>query len=89
MLILGGEAELNEKMNALGTSNADYAKYDEYKAQKNDLYIEAVPYLESALEYRADNIEIVRTLMGIYSQLGEDEKFKAMKLRLQEMEGGQ
>ena len=89
VLILGGEAELNEKMNALGTSNADYAKYDEYKAQKNDLYIEAVPYLESALEYRADNIEIVRTLMGIYSQLGEDEKFKAMKLRLQEMEGGQ
>ena len=89
VLILGGEAELNEKMNALGTSNADYAKYDEYKEQKNDLYRQAVPYLESALDSRADNIEIVRTLKGIYSQLGEDEKFKLMKDRLQKMEGGQ
>ncbi len=89
VLILTGEAELNEKMNALGTSNADYAKYDEYKEEKNSLYREAAPYLESALESRADNIEIVRTLKGIYSQLGDDEKFKAMKTRLQEMEGGQ
>jgi len=89
VLILGGEAELNEKMNALGTSNADYAKYDEYKEQKNDLYRQAVPYLESALNSGTDNIEVVRTLKGIYSQLGEDEKFKAMKSRLQEMEGGQ
>lgn len=89
VLILAGEAELNEKMNALGTSNADYAKYDDFKAQKNDLYREAVPYLESALESRADNIEIVRTLKGIYSQLGDDEKFKIMKDRLQAMEGGQ
>lgn len=89
VLILEGEGELNEKMNSLGTSNADYAKYDEYKAQKNDLYRQAAPYLESALEAGSDNIEVVRTLKGIYSQLGEDEKFKAMKVRLQEMEGGQ
>ncbi len=89
VLILEGEGALNEKMNALGTSNADYAKYDEYKAQKSDLYREAMPYLESALESGSDNIEVVRTLMGIYSQLGEDAKFKASKARLQEMEGGQ
>ena len=89
VLILAEEGELNEQMNALGTSRADYAKYDELKEQKNGLYRKAKPYLESALQTRADNIDIVRTLMGIYSQLGEDDKFKAMKLRLQEMEGGQ
>jgi tetratricopeptide (TPR) repeat protein len=89
VLILSGEEALNEEMNALGTSKADYAKYDELKEQKNQLYRKAMPYLESALKTRADNIEIVRTLMGIYSQIGEDDKFKAMKVRLQEMEGGQ
>lgn len=89
VLILEGEGALNEQMNALGTSRADYAKYDELKEEKNQLYRKAMPYLESALKTRTDNIDIVRTLIGIYSQLGEDDKFKAMKLRLQEMEGGQ
>ncbi len=89
VLILSDEGEINEEMNSLGTSNADYARYDELKAVKQDLYKEAMPYLETALESRTDNIEIVRTLMGIYGQLGEDAKFKAMKVRLQEMEGGQ
>jgi tetratricopeptide (TPR) repeat protein len=87
VLILADEARLNEEMNALGTSRADYDRYDELKEQKNELYKEAAPYLESALNSRPDNVEIVRTLMGIYSQLGEDDKFKAMKTRLQEMEG--
>lgn len=89
VLILADEAKLNEQMNALGTSRADYARYDELKEVKNNLYRKAMPYLESALELRPDNIEIVRTLMGIYSQLGQDEKFKTMKSRLQGMEGGQ
>jgi tetratricopeptide (TPR) repeat protein len=89
VLILAEEGALNEEMNALGTSKADYAKYDELKEQKNNIYRQAMPYLESALKTRTDNIDIVRTLMGIYSQLGMDDKFKAMKLRLQEMEGGQ
>lgn len=89
VLILGDEAKLNEEMNALGTSSADYARYDELKEQKKGVYKKAMPFLESALQLRPDNIEIVRTLMGIYSQLGEDDKFKSMKAKLQQMEGGQ
>lgn len=89
VLILADEAKINEEMNALGTSRADYARYDELKEIKKNVYREALPYLESALQLRPDNIEIVRTLMGIYSQLGEDAKFKNTKARLQEMEGGQ
>ena len=89
VLILSGEKEYNEKMNALGTSKADYARYDELKAEKIELYRSAVPYLESALKYRKDDVDIVRTLKGIYSQLGEDAKVKEMKMRLETLEGGQ
>jgi len=89
VLILGEEGKLNEEMNSLGTSKADYASYDVLKEQKNGLYREAMPHLESALNSGSDNLEVVRTLMGIYSQLGLDDKFKEMKARLQQIEGGQ
>lgn len=89
VLILSGEKEYNEKMNALGTSKADYARYDELKEEKIGLYRSAVPYLESALKYRKDDVDIIRTLKGIYSQLGEDAKVKEMNARLETLEGGQ
>jgi tetratricopeptide (TPR) repeat protein len=88
VLILSGEKGYNEKMNALGTSKADYARYDELKEEKIGLYRSAVPYLESALKYRKDDVDIIRTLKGIYSQLGEDAKVKEMSARLETLEGG-
>jgi tetratricopeptide (TPR) repeat protein len=89
VLILSGENAYNEEMNALGTSRADYARYDELKEEKNELYRSALPYLESALKYRADNADILRTLKGIYGQLGDDAKVKEMNTRLEALEGGQ
>ena len=89
VLILDGEKEYNEAMNALGTSKADYDRYDELKAEKITLYRSALPYLESALQYRSDDVDIVRTLKGIYSQLGEDAKVKEMKTLLTTLEEGQ
>lgn len=89
VLILDGEKEYNEAMNALGTSKADYDRYDELKAEKITLYRSALPYLESALQYRSDDVDIVRTLKGIYSQLGEDAKVKEMKTLLTTLEKGQ
>ncbi|MFT4848253.1 MAG: tetratricopeptide (TPR) repeat protein [Sediminicola sp.] len=89
VLILSGEKAYNEEMNALGTSKADYARYDELKDEKNALYRSAVPYLESALEFRKDDLDILRTLKGIYGQLGEDAKVKEMNTRLETLEGGQ
>ena len=89
VLILDGEKDYNEKMNALGTSNADYARYDELKAEKNELYRSAAPYLESSLKFRKDDVDIMRTLKGIYSQLGDDAKFKEMNTKLEILEGGQ
>jgi tetratricopeptide (TPR) repeat protein len=86
-LILDEEEAIIEEMNSLGTTTADYNRYDELKEVKNELYLKAIPYLEKATEVRPDNIELVRTLMNIYSQLGEDSKYKEMKTRFEEMGG--
>lgn len=87
-LLLADEGKIVEEMNNLGTSAADNKKYDELKEKRKQLYLQAAPYLESAIELRPDNKELVRTLMNIYSQVGEDAKFKALKARLATMEEG-
>ncbi len=86
VLKLAEEKEIVDTMNSLGTSSADNKKYDALKEKRNNLYVEAAPYLEKALLYKKDNVEVVRTLMNIYSQLGQDDKFKAMKVKLAEIE---
>ncbi|MBC3846563.1 tetratricopeptide repeat protein [Winogradskyella echinorum] len=84
--ILEGEAAIVEEMNGLGTSAADNKKYDELKEKRSQLYQDAIPYLEKALELRNTNIDAARTLMNIYSALAETEKFKAMRARVEQME---
>lgn len=84
--ILEGEAAIVEEMNGLGTSSADNKKYDELKEKRSQLYQEAIPYLEKALELRNTNIDAARTLMNIYSALAETDKFKAMKAKVEQME---
>lgn len=86
-IILSGEVALNEEMNSLGTSNADYKRFDVLKKQKQDLYRKAVPYLEGALESKPDNPDAVRTLMQIFYQL-DDPKAEDMKNKLKAIEGG-
>jgi len=86
VVLLEGEAEIVEEMNNLGMSSADNKRYDELKQQRQDLYEEAIPYLEKALELKASNIDAARTLMNIYSALGRTEKFEAMKARVEGME---
>ncbi len=88
-LILSGEGAIVEEMNGLGMSRKDEQRYDELKAQRNNMYLEVIPYLESAVQAKGDNVELVRTLMNIYTQVGQDDKYKAMKAKLQALEGGQ
>ncbi len=83
--ILGGEASIVEEMNELGTSAADNKKYEELKEKRSKLYKEAIPYLEKALELKNTNIDAARTLMNIYSAIGEVDKYKEMKVKVQEM----
>ncbi|BAO77548.1 tetratricopeptide repeat protein [Winogradskyella sp. PG-2] len=86
VVILEGEAEIVEEMNSLGTSSADNRKYDELKAKRSELYGQAIPYLKKAIELRGTNVDAARTLMNIYSALGETDKFKAMRAKIEEME---
>ncbi len=88
-LILSKEEALIEEMNSLGTSNADYDRYDELKEVKNNIYKEALSYLEKASDLRTSDVELIRTLKNIYSLLAMDDKAKLMKVRLEEMEGDQ
>ncbi|MGK0386277.1 MAG: hypothetical protein ACI849_000886, partial [Patiriisocius sp.] len=76
-----------DEMNGLGMSKSDSKRYDELDAQREGLYREALPYLESAFTSRGDNPQLIRKLMDIYSQLSMDDKFAEMKTKLSTLEG--
>jgi len=88
VLILGNEQAIIEKMNGLGTSAADNKKYDVLKEQRTQLYKEAIPYLETTLRIRPKNMEAAKTLINIYSALGETAKLKDIKAKVESMEKG-
>ena len=77
-LILQGETAIVEKMNSLGTSRADNARYDELKLEREQLYSECVPILEKLIGF-SKNQEAIKTLMNIYGTLGNNEGFMKMK----------
>ena len=77
-LILEEEPKIVDKMNSLGTSRADNAKYDVLKKKREDLYRECVPILKTLIELNKDE-EAIRTLMNIYGTLGDNEGFMEMK----------
>ncbi|TJY31882.1 tetratricopeptide repeat protein [Pontimicrobium aquaticum] len=83
VLILDQEKGIVDEMNALGTSAADNKKYDELKEHRQNLYKEAVPYLSKVLEFNPKDINAATTLMNIYSALGDDDNFKAMKAKVE------
>ncbi|MFC5044985.1 tetratricopeptide repeat protein [Aquimarina hainanensis] len=86
-VILGKEKKIVDEMNGLGTSSKDYKRYEVLKKQREDVYREAVPYLEGALKANPDNVEALRTLMNIFYQL-DDPKADELKTKLKALEGG-
>lgn len=84
--ILSGETGIVEEMNSLGNSAAENKKYDELKDKKVQMYNRAIPYLEKALELKSTNLSAATTLKDIYSLLGETEKFKEMKAKIEQIE---
>ncbi len=87
-LVLGKEESIIKEMNSLGTSKADNKKYDELREKRQDLYKEAVPYLTKAIEIDSNNLSAAKTLMNIYSILGETDKYKSLKEKVDTLEGG-
>ena len=84
VLKLSGEDKLVEEMNNLGNTVADNKKYDELKKERQNIYSETLPYLERAYKLKPNNQEVIRTLMNIYGQLGDDAKYKEMKAKMVE-----
>lgn len=88
-LTLNDEQEIIKEMNGLGSSAADDKRYEELKNKRHELYREAIPYLDKALEINNKNVDAAKTLMNIYSSLGETDKYKAMKAKVESIEGAQ
>ena len=85
-LKLSGEDKIVEEMNSLGNSSADNKKYDQLKKERENAYKEALPYLEKANAINPTNQNVLKYLMNIYSQIGEDAKYKTVKAKLEALE---
>jgi len=86
-LVLQKEQSIIEEMNSLGTSNADYNRYDELKIVREDLYKSAIPYLESVYELDNNNLSAVRTLRNIYSAIDDMDNYNKFKAIAEDIEG--
>ena len=87
--ILSTDGALRDEMNALGNSNADYARYDVLKEQRKNLYKEAKPYLIKALEVDPEYLGVAKTLYNIHEQLGETSEADVMKAKIEAIEAKQ
>jgi len=86
-VILDGEQSIVNEMNNLGTSKKDNIRYDELKVEREDLYKECIPFLEKLIEVSPTNIDALNTLKNIYGVLGENEKFKDISAKINEIQG--
>lgn len=87
VLKLSKEKDIIDEMNGLGTSRADNERYDALKEDRKQMYRDAVPYLERALASSENpNVELMKSLVNIYTQIGEDAKSKALKAKVDALE---
>lgn len=84
-LILQQEQPLIDEMNSLGMSAADNKRYKELEAQRKKYYEEALPYLEEASKIDETNLGVLRTMMNIYYQTGEDDKAEEYKKKIDKL----
>ncbi len=80
-------SDVVDEMNKLGNSSSDNKKFEELQNQQTVLYRKSLKVLEGIAENVPDDVKILKQLKGLYSFLGEDEKFKKAKARLLELEG--
>jgi tetratricopeptide (TPR) repeat protein len=85
-LILGQEEGILEEMNGLGSSAADDRRYDQLKEERNQLYLDAIPYLEKALTSDPKNYQAAKTLSNIFSAVGDTDKYKEYKAMADRLE---
>jgi tetratricopeptide (TPR) repeat protein len=77
--------KLVEEMNGLGTSDADFKRYDELKEQKVQLFEEGANILVQFLDNNPNGTnDIFRQLNNIYLAIGEVDKAKMYKAKIKE-----
>ena len=64
-MIFNNAKPIQEKMNALGATKDDLKKYDDLKAQRDAIFMQAKPYLDKALAGKPDDAEIKKILVTI------------------------
>jgi len=79
------QTKIFEEMNNLGNSPADNKKYNELMEKKNKLLQEAIPYLETALKIKPNNLDILNMMTQIYPTLGLDAKYKEAKAKIDQI----
>lgn len=77
---------LVEEMNSLGMTAADNKRYEELEAEIKVIYREALVNLEKVFELDPTRVETARTMMNIYSLLGEDERAAELKAIVAELD---
>ncbi len=80
-LMLEKDQVLVEEMN---NNLSNFKKYDVIKAKQAALYKEVIPFYEKAYELKKakagkPDIDLARTLMSLYENVGMDDKYKEMK----------
>ena len=78
---LENEKVIIDEMNKLGTSTNDMKRYDELKKKREDLFKATIPFLEKAVELNPKNVDVNKTLLGVYSALEMTEEYKALKAK--------
>ena len=78
-------------MNSLGTSSADFKKYDEFKAQKSSLFNKGADVLLAYIKNNPDTtkVDIFSQLKNIYNALNETEKAKEIAAKIEAMTEGE
>ena len=82
ILKLDAEKALIDKMNKLGTSAPEMKKYDVLKKQREDVYKSAIPYLKKVVELDPENVEAIKTLIGVYNAIEMFDEAKVLKAQL-------
>jgi tetratricopeptide (TPR) repeat protein len=79
---LDDEKVIIDEMNKLGTSADDMKRYNVLKKKREDLFRSTIPYLEKAVALDPKNVDVVKTLLNVYSALEMTAEYKALKAKM-------
>lgn len=79
---LDDEKAIIDEMNKLGNSADDMKRYNVLKKKREDLFRSTIPYLEKAVALDPKNVDVVKTLLNVYSALEMTTEYKALKAKM-------